>query len=83
MELSIERGGIDARERRFAASRRSPQYKREQMLAFYRLAQRLTRADQMLLPDELIERLGPYLIGQRFHSTSIQDSYARGDDLCI
>ncbi len=55
----------DSRQGGFAASRRSPQKHRPELVAFNLRAQRFARAEQLLLSDEFIERLRTHPIGQR------------------
>ena len=53
------------RQRGFARARRSPENQRPGVVALDLRAQRLARADQMLLPDIFVERARTHAIGQR------------------
>ncbi len=57
--------GDDARERRLAGSGRAPQDDRLQAIALDRAAQGPARAEQILLADELVERLRAHPLGER------------------
>jgi hypothetical protein len=60
-----------ARERGLAGARGAPQHHRVQLAARNRLAQRLTRSEQMSLTDELREGARPHPIGQRTQAIAL------------
>ena len=64
-ESRLRRVGDEARERGLAGARRAPEDDRLQQVALDRLAQRLARAEQLLLADELVERARPHPLGER------------------
>ena len=64
-EPRLRRVGDDARERRLAGARRSPEDDRLQQVALDGLAQRPARREQILLADELVERARPHPLGER------------------
>ena len=57
--------GDDARQRRLAGARRSPEDDRLQAIALDRFAQRLAGREQLLLADELVERARTHALGER------------------
>ena len=64
-ELGVGAGCDQPRECRLARPRRTPQDHRMRTAGLERAAQRRAGAEQMRLPDELIERSGPQPIRQR------------------
>ena len=67
MEFRIQIFCINFRERRFAAPGRPPEDKGKEVFLFNRNAKRLSRAREVLLPDEFVERRRPDSCGKRFH----------------
>jgi hypothetical protein len=59
-ELGVEGLGHQPRQRRLADARRPPQDHRVRLARLEGQAQRLARPEQMLLPDDLVERARPH-----------------------
>ena len=64
-ELGVEGVGHEARQRRLAGARRTPEDHRVQPPGLEGDAQRLARAEQVALADHLVERLRPQPFGER------------------
>src|SRR6185503_186515 len=64
-ELGADRLRQDPRERRLAGPGRAPKQQRRQVATRDRPPQRPGIADEMLLPDELLERPRPHARGER------------------
>ena len=64
-EVRLRGSGDDARERRLAAPRRTPQDHRANTVGRDRLGQERLRPEDVLLADQVGERLRPHPVGQR------------------
>ena len=64
-ELGLGQVGDQARQRRLAGARRSPQDDRLQQVAIDHLAQRPAGRDHIVLADDLVERARTHALGQR------------------
>ncbi len=64
-KLRAGQAGDDLRQRSLAGAGRPPEDQRAQVVALNLRPQRLAWRDQMLLPDELIERARTHAVGQR------------------
>ena len=64
-KLALRHARDDARQRGLADARRSPENERRQLIALDLRAQRLARAEDVLLPGEVVERFGTHAVGQR------------------
>jgi hypothetical protein len=67
-ELRIEGVGHQPRQRGLAHARRAPQDHRMQPPRIERRAQRLARPEQVLLADDLVERVRAQPLGQRLRA---------------
>ena len=63
-EVRLRRLGDDARERRLARAWRPPEDDRLQRVPRDRFAERTARAQQPVLPDDLVERAWPHALRQ-------------------
>ena len=82
-EARARLAGEQARQRGLAAPGRPPQDQRRQLRRLERAAQQLAGAEQVLLPDELVERSRPHPLGQRLAAAILggvraKKSIARG-----
>ena len=77
-ELGVERVGHQARQRRLADPRRTPQDHRVQSPGFERHAQRLAGAEQVALADDLVERLRAQPFGERSGGGVGEAEFERG-----
>src|SRR5262249_39666584 len=71
VKLGIKGIGVDARKCCFAAARRPPEDKREEVPLLYSDTQRLARPNKMLLPCVLSQSLRAYFRCQRLHAATI------------
>ena len=64
-EVSMREASDNARERGFAAARRSPEEHGAGIVALDLHAQRLAGTEQFFLADEFVERTGTHALGER------------------
>ena len=76
-ELRLRHVRDDARQRRLAGARRTPEDDRLQQIALDRFAQRFARREQLLLSDELLERARAHAFRQRRRRGLFQRSVFR------
>ncbi len=81
-EVGLGDAGDDLGKRRLAGAGRAPEDHRGGIIALDLHAQRLARTDQVLLPDEFVERARAHAIGERARALSggsLRAGWARRD----
>ena len=72
-EVRFRVSGDDARQRGFADARRPPEYHGGYLVVFYESAKHLAFAEQMLLPEEFVERARSKAFRQRLGGIVVEE----------